>query len=531
MILAVFLISAVALLLGGRAAQLSLAGEGRDLALAFEPRAEQGENPIAARGDIIGAGGRKLAVSLDSSSVIATPYLVEEPGKTARRLSELPGMGGAGQIEQKLAGRDGKGDLRGYSVLARDVEPRVAQKVEEMQIEGITVEPDGERVYPNGDIASQTLGYLGGYGTAYGGVEESYDETLRDGEDVRLTLDAAVQQKLQDQLEKSRKEYKAKSARGLVMRVDDGAVVAAANVPGYDNNNSPETSAELQRNRVITDAYEPGSTFKAFTMAAAFEEGSLKKDESFTVPYSIPVAGHTIHDSLYHETKVMKAAGILKNSSNVGTVKIARDLGGERLRDYLGSFGFGGPTGLDLQGEASGYLPPHDEWSGVSIGNIPIGQGISATPLQIATGYAAIANGGTLVTPNVTPEESPGSHRVISKRTSTIVRGMLEGVVEDRTGVRAARVPGYSVAGKTGTSQKIDSETGTYGDDYVASFIGFAPADDPKYLTLIIINEPQKSFWGSEVAAPAFQEVMDFTLNYFNVPPNRPQNTSGDSGE
>jgi cell division protein FtsI/penicillin-binding protein 2 len=529
LILAVFLIAAIGLLLGGRAAQLSLAGEERGLAL--EPQAEEDANPVATRGDVIGAGGRKLSVSLDSASVIATPYLVKQPGKTARRLAQLPGMGGSGEIEQKLARRDGQGNLRGYSVLARDVRPRVAQKVEEMRIESITVEPDGKRVYTNGDLASQTLGYLGGYGTPYGGIEESYDETLSSGENVRLTLDAAVQQKLQVELGKARKKYKAKRARGLVMRVDDGAVVAAANVPGYDNNNSPEVSAELQRNRVITDAYEPGSTFKAFTMVAALEEGSLRKDESFTVPYSIPLAGHTIHDSLYHETKVMTAAEILKNSSNVGTVKIARDLGGERLHDYLERFGLGQPTGLGLQGEASGYLPPYDKWSGVSIGNIPIGQGLSMTPLQLATGYAAIANGGTLVTPHVTPEEHSDSHRMISEKTSAIVRGMLEGVIEDSNGVQAPRIPGYSVAGKTGTSQKIDPETGTYGDDYVASFVGFAPADDPKYLTLIVVDEPQKSFWGAEVAAPAFREVTDFTLNYFNVPPNRPQNTSGDSGE
>jgi cell division protein FtsI (penicillin-binding protein 3) len=223
-----------------------------------------------------------------------------------------------------------------------------------------------------------------------------------------------------------------------------------------------------------------------------------------------------------HETKVMTTGDVLKESSNVGAIQVAQSLGGQKLDEYIRRFGFGEATGVDLWGEDPGDVPAYEDWSGSSIGNIPMGQGLTVTPLQLASGYAAIANGGRRITPHIREQAAPASPepRVISEETSAIVRGMLQGVVDEGSG-HSARIPGYTVAGKTGTSQKVDPETGIYGDEYVASFIGFAPATDPEYVALIAIDEPEATYWGEVAAAPAFRKVMGFTLGYFNVPPDR----------
>jgi cell division protein FtsI/penicillin-binding protein 2 len=334
-------------------------------------------------------------------------------------------------------------------------------------------------------------------------------------------LDTAVQQELEKALEAAVEENDARSAVGVVMRVEDGAVVALANTPGYDNNDFGEAPLEAQRDRVLTDPYEPGSTFKAFTVASALEEGAVTESSTFVVPDHIEVADRVIHDSRPHETKVMTTGDVLKESSNVGAIQVGQSLGGPRLYEYIRRFGFGEITGVDLFGEDPGSVPAYEDWSGSSIGTIPIGQGLAVTPLQLASGYATIANGGEPVTPHVMQGETPAAAgpRVISEETSAIVRGMLQGVVDEGSG-HFAQIPGYTVAGKTGTSQKVDPETGTYGDAYVASFIGFAPASDPEYVALIAIDEPEATYWGEVAAAPAFREVMGFTLGYFNVPPD-----------
>ena len=306
------------------------------------------------------------------------------------------------------------------------------------------------------------------------------------------------------------------------MRVDDGSILALANTPAYDNNQFGDVPAEDQRDRVLTDPYEPGSTFKAFTVASALEEGAVTPSSKFVVPDHMTVAGHVINDSQPHETEILTPAGVLEHSSNVGATKVAKELGGKELYGYIRAFGFGEPTGVDLWGEDPGLVPAYKEWSGVSIGNIPFGQGFTVTPLQLVSGYATLVNGGRRVTPHVTEQETPQGQgpRVISKRTSAIVRGMLQGVVDDGSG-HFAQISGYSVAGKTGTSQIVDPKTGTYGDQYVASFIGFAPATDPEYVMLVAVDDPQTSYWGEVVAVPAFRQVMEFTLGYFNVPPDR----------
>lgn len=507
------------LVLGGRAAYLSV--------VQFEDfQALAAENGIAEaterRGDIVSADGRELATSLEAATVISAPYQVENPEEAASRLSELLDGPDTREIEESLTKRDG-GGLAGYSVVAEKVDPRTAREVAELDIAGISTEPDAVRKYPHEDLASQLLGYLGDYKSAFGGVESAYDERLSAGGDVKLTVDASIQQQLQTSLDDAVSDYDAEGGVGVVMKVDSGEIVGMANSPAYDNNEYANTPAEKQRNRIVTDPYEPGSTFKAFTVASALEEGSVSPDQSFTVPDSIRVPGVTVHDSHPHPTEDMTPEEILRESSNVGAIKIAQELGGKRLNEYIKSFGFGEGTGVDLAGEAAGSVLPYADWSGASIGNIPIGQGISVTPLQLAAGYSTLANGGFEVEPYVAEQSaSKGTgDRVISGETSDIVRGMLQSVVDDGTG-GYAQIPGYSVAGKTGTSEKIDPETGAYTDKYISSFVGFAPASDPEYLVLIAVDEPQDSMWGEEVAAPAFQEVMSYTLGYAGVAPDRP---------
>jgi cell division protein FtsI (penicillin-binding protein 3) len=518
----------IGVLLAGRAVQMIVADGHRYQAFASEQGAGWSA-PVAgqARGSIVSADGRELATSLQAARVVATPYQIEEPDKAARALAGAIGTGEA-EIEAALSERGADGRLSGYSVVASGVGPETARRIAELGIEGISVVPDTVRVYPEKSLASQLVGHVGEYGDAFGGVEASYDEALKGGEDVDLTLDTAVQQELEQALKATVEKNEAKGAVGLVMRVEDGAIVALANTPGYDNNSFDEAPLEAQRNRVLTDPYEPGSTFKAFTVASAIEEDVVTADSTFVVADHITVADRVIHDSMPHETEVMTTGDVLKKSSNVGAIQIAGELGGAKLEEYIRRFGFGESTGVDVWGEDAGVVPAYEDWSGSTIGNIPMGQGLTVTPLQLAAGYAAIANGGQRITPHVAEQETPTAPgpRVISEETSAIVRGMLQGVVDEGSG-HYAQIPGYTVAGKTGTSQIVDPHTGTYGDEYVASFIGFAPATDPKYVTLIAVDKPERTYWGEIAAAPAFRKVMSFTLSYFNVPPDRASGSAG----
>ena len=523
MVAAVFAMTG--LLLGGRAVHISLTDDENYRAFADEQAG--GGMPVAAptRGSIVSADGRELATSLEVAQVIATPYQIGDPRATANKLSAVLGKEAdttEKKIRASLLRRDANGQLSGYSVVATGIKPETAAKVQALGIEGITTAPDTTRIYPDGTIASQLLGHQGDYGEPFGGVEASYDDTLKRGKDVDLTVDSAVQQELQRALKKAVEKSKAKSAVGVLMRVDDGSIVALANTPDYDNNEFGEVPADDQRDRVLTDPYEPGSTFKAFTVASALEDGAVTPKDKFVVPDHMTVADHVINDSQPHETEVLTPGGVLEHSSNVGATKIAQELGGRKLYGYMRAFGFGKPTGVDLWGEDLGIIPAYKDWSGISIGNIPFGQGFTVTPLQLVSGYATLVNGGRRVTPHVTEQEpSPKQGpRVISTKTSAIVRGMLQGVVDEGSG-HFAQISGYTVAGKTGTSQKVDPKTGTYGNEYVASFVGFAPATDPEYVMLVAVDEPKTSYWGELVAVPAFRQVMEFTLGYFNVPPDR----------
>jgi cell division protein FtsI/penicillin-binding protein 2 len=350
----------------------------------------------------------------------------------------------------------------------------------------------------------------------------------RPGKDLQLALDADLQSKVEDVLAQVGVAWRPKGATAVVMDPRSGEILALANWPRVDANDlggAPEYAAQ---NRAVGFNYEPGSTFKAFTVAGALEDGVVRPDDIFHLPPSITVADRQIKEAHDRGAIDLTTAQILKTSSNVGTVLIGQRLGAKRFDTWVRRFGFGRRTGVELAGEESGQVLRLDQYSGSSMGNLPIGQGESVTPLQLATAYAAIANGGIIRSPRLidrvggAPTPTPRGRRVISARIAAQLRRMLEGVVEaGGTGVAAA-IPGYSLAGKTGTAQKVDPATGTYSKTrFIASFVGFAPARDPKLLVTVMVDEPHGAIYGAQVAAPAFQEIMRFALPYLGIQSDR----------
>jgi cell division protein FtsI (penicillin-binding protein 3) len=304
-----------------------------------------------------------------------------------------------------------------------------------------------------------------------------------------------------------------------------GGILAIANDPGYDANKFPDVSQDRQRNRAVTDTYEPGSTFKIVTISGALETGIVTPTTKFTLPYEIQVADRKIHDAEPRGTQTMTTDEILSRSSNVGVVTIAEALGQTRVNDWIHRFGFGRPTGIDFPGESKGIVLAPEEWSGSTIGNVPIGQGIAVTPVQMIAAYGALANRGVLIEPHLVDRVGdgervqPARRRVVSTQTADQVRHMLREVVEEGSGT-AAQVPGYRIAGKTGTAAKPDGAGGYSTSAYVASFVGFVPAKHPSLVILVTVDEPRGAIWGGVVAAPAFAEVAKFALQYLEIPPD-----------
>ena len=305
-----------------------------------------------------------------------------------------------------------------------------------------------------------------------------------------------------------------------------------AQAPGYDANNSPKVNLDLQRNRAVTDTYEPGSTFKLVTVTGVLSEGLVTPNTTYTLPYSIQVADRVIHDAENRGTETFSVAQILKYSSNVGAITLAEKLGATKLDAWIHRFGFGKPTGIDFPGEVEGQLLPLEEWSGSTIGNVPIGQGIAVTPIQMASVYAAVANDGVWVQPHLVSRVggrvpfTPSKRRIMSTAVDKEIRAMLTQVVEAGTGTAAA-IPGYTVAGKTGTAQKPDGHGGYSGSKYVASFVGMVPASKPRLVVLVMVDEPSAAIWGGSVAAPAFAQIAKFDLQYLEVPPDAADEKTG----
>jgi cell division protein FtsI/penicillin-binding protein 2 len=494
---------------------------------------------LARRGTITDRNGAPLAVSEDAATVFATPYLVEQPVRTAARLAPLIGES-PDEVLKSIADRS-----NGFVYLARKIPGTDGARIRKLKLPGIGVLDDTRRVYPQGALAAQVLGAVGVDNKGLMGLEQELEDELhgsdgeqritrdargdavsveqqandRAGEDLRLTIDAAIQEHTEEVLAGVGEVYSPKGATAIVMDPNRGDVLAMANWPRVDANAVGDAPAWARINRAVGFTYEPGSTFKSMTVAAAIESGAVRPRTVFEVGPQIKVADRTITEA--HGTGGMySVSDILARSSNVGAVKIGLRLGARRFDSWVERFGFGEPTDLPLPGESQGIVPRYEDYSGSSIGNLPLGQGLAVTPMQMMRAYAAVANGGRLIEPRLVMDDDTDDDPevVMSRRTSAQVRTMLQGVLgPDGTGTEAT-VAGYDIGGKTGTAEK--PENGVYSKTrVVASFIGFAPAANPELLVAVIVDEPQFEHAGGVVAAPAFEKIASYALPRLGIAP------------
>ena len=505
----------------------------------------------ANRGTIYDSAGVQLAVGEQAMTVYADPLQIRDATKVAPVVAHILRLDPK-QVYEKLSDR-----THGFVYVERKADATRAARLQRRHIPGLGFYPEETRFYPQHSIAAQVLGYAGVDNHGLSGLELTLDrplagregretlvrdpfghvldsvvsKTARDGSDVSLTIDHNIQAVAEQVLRETVQKWHAKDGSAIVLDPHTGAVLAMAVAPTYDANSFPTVPKDLQRNRAITDTYEPGSTFKLVTVAGALSTGIVTPRDTFTLPYEIQVADRRIHDAEPRGTETMSVATILSKSSNVGAITLARLLGKDRLMSWISRFGFGRPTGIDFPGESQGIVLPADKWSGSTIGNVPIGQGIAVTPMQMASAYAAIANRGLWTQPHVVDRVADGvAKRVVRRRVVTrwIAReltSMLQNVVLDGTGT-LAQIPGYHVAGKTGTAAKPDPHGGYSTSRYVASFVGFAPATRPRVVVLVTVDEPHGAIWGGVVAAPAFKAIMQQTLQYLSTPPDAPGSTT-----
>ena len=499
------------------------------------------------RGTVYDRTGVELALGERATTVYANPKQIVNPRAAAVAVERTLGLE-ADRLYPLLADR-----TRGFVYVERQANPAQAAALQRLKLSGFGFYPEERRSYPQRTVAAQVLGYVGIDGNGLSGLELGFDRDLAGhagketivkdpggrvidvehvrretpGRDVFLTLDHSIQANAEEVLRQTVSKWHAKSASAIVLDPRTGAILAMAVQPGYDANRFPSAPRDLQRNRTVTDTYEPGSTFKLITVAAALSERLVAPSTRFTLPYSLHVADRVIHDAEERGIVNYSVAQILAHSSNIGAIKLAELLGRTRLSEWIKRFGFGRTTGIDYPGESPGIVLPPEKWSGSTIGNVPIGQGIAVTPVQMAAAYAAIANGGVWSRPHLVDHVAGGGRpslyrrRLVSRRIADELMLMLKDVVAEGTGQYAA-MPGYQVAGKTGTAQKPDSRGGYATDRYVASFVGIVPASSPRLVVLVTVDEPQGAIWGGVVAAPAFQQIARFDLQYLEVPPDAP---------
>jgi cell division protein FtsI/penicillin-binding protein 2 len=499
----------------------------------------------AARGTIFDRNGEPLAIGEQAITVYANPQQVDRPRELALAAGKTLGVDPVSVYTQLLD------RSRGFVYVARKADPERARKLERLGFDGLGFYSEEKRTYPQDRVAAQILGFAGTDNRGLEGLERSLEPVLRGrpgsrtivkdplgraldvvatrpetpGRNVRLTIDHQIQANAEAVLEETVRRFGAKGATAIVMDPHTGDVLAMAVAPGLNANRFPTTRADRRRNRAVTDTYEPGSTFKLVTITAALAEGVVTPRTSFRLPPTIRVADRTIHEAHARGTERLTVRQIVEYSSNVGTITIAERLGPGRLADWIHRFGFGRPTGIDFPGESPGLVLPLERWSGSTIGTVPIGHGIAVTPLQMARAYAAIANGGVLVRPRLVervdgrPLEPSRGRRVLPKEVARQMLAMLRGVVLEGTGTEAA-IPGYTVAGKTGTAAKIEP-SGRYSTSrYVASFVGLVPATKPRLVIMVMVDEPHGSIYGGVVAAPAFRQIARFNLQYLDIPPD-----------
>ena len=438
----------------------------------------------------------------------------------------------------------------GFSYIAQKIPLEQAARIERLKLEGIGELPDSRRTYPQGEMAGQVIGSVGTENQGLTGLEMGKESVLsgsdgerrivtdalgdpirletvkesEDGEDIQLTLDPLIQEKTERALAEVGETYTPKGATAIVVEPQSGQILAMANWPPVDPNDLASASNEDLMNRATGFNYEPGSTFKAFTVAAALQEKLVTPSSTFTLAPTIQVADRTIEESHERGTENLSVGEILAHSSNVGAVTIGLKVGSEKFSRWINRFGFGKPTGVQFPAEEQGLVPKLDEYSGSTMGNLPIGQGLSVTPMQMIAGYSAIANGGILKRPQLIERigeeqvREPKGKRVIDAEVAAELREMLEGVLAPGGTASEVSVPGYTLAGKTGTAEV--AENGTYSETkFVSSFIGFAPAQNPKLLAAVIVDQPQGEIYGGSVAAPAFGKIAAYALPYLGVAP------------
>ena len=492
------------------------------------------------RGAILDRNGSELAVSEDAATIIATPYQIDEPAATAAKLAKILDVPEKKLLET-LSDRES-----GFAYIARKVSLPAAEQVEKLRIEGLSTLPDSRRIYPDGALAGQLLGSVGIENEGLTGLEAAFEERLhgadgervltrdalgeeinRDtlaaattGENLQLTIDAPLQAHVEDVLAGIGETYTPKGATAIAMDPRTSEILALANWPPVEPTEIGDAKPAEILNRATGFTYEPGSTFKAFTVAGALEDGTVTPSTSFTLGPTLQVADRTIEESHEGGGGTLTTSDILAQSSNVGAVTIGLEIGAKRYDQWIREFGFGAPTGVAIPGEEQGIVLDVEDYSGSTMGNLPLGQGLSVTPMQMMAAYSAIANGGVMRPPRILASEGkpPEGERVISEKTSAQVREMLEGVLGPGGTASEVSVPGYELAGKTGTAEK--AVDGGYSEtDFVASFVGFAPADDPELLVAVVVDEPRGSYYGGDVAAPAFGEIARFALPYLEIAP------------
>lgn len=515
-----------------------------------------------ARGTIVDRHGKVLAMNMDVPSVFGVPTALESPAKTARTLSPVLHVRPA-ELEKKLR------QDRSFVWLARKLDPEQGHRVEQMPMEGIGTVLEGRRFYPKGPLLAHVLGFAGIDGAGLEGLERRYESHLhgekrvavlqRDalgrivfpkgeaeqnpasGHSLTLTIDEVIQYVAEKELEEAMNKTRAKAGTVIVLDPQTGALLALAISPRFDPNSVAALTPGRWRNRALTDAYEPGSTMKAIVAAAALEEQVMKPGTMvFGENGRMTIANTVIHD--HEKLGWVTFAQVIQKSSNIGAAKTGMALGDQRLYRYLQAFGFGQRTDIDLPGEAVGLLRDPKDWGRRSLASISMGQEIGVTPMQMVSAISVLANGGVLMKPYVVSDvrdaqgqvlkqiEPQVKRRVVSADTARTVTSILEGVVTDGTGTKAA-IPGFRVAGKTGTAQKIDPRTGAYSStQFVGSFVGFVPADHPRLAMIVVIDEPQGEAWGGSVAAPVFRRVGEQVLNYLGVSSNEPVKLAMASG-
>ncbi|NGN66454.1 penicillin-binding protein 2 [Streptomyces sp. A7024] len=524
----------------------------------------------AERGRITDRDGTLLATNVDAYDITADPLLFtpeqsgtkDAPKRAAEKLAPVLGKDAA-ELEKKLAAPKSR-----YVRLARQQTPQTWKHIKKMKekttyLAGVFAEEQAKRVYPNGDLAAGMLGWVNAEGKGGGGVEGTLNKTLsgkdgklvyaqsagrriptagsrevppEPGDDVELTIDRDIQWAAQDALSQQVKKSNAERGYVVVQDTRTGQILALANAPGFDPNDISGSRSDALGNAALTDVYEPGSVNKVISMSAVLEEGAAVPSTHVTVPNTLQRADRVFHDDVDHPTWYLTLNGVLAKSSNIGTILATEQLGDSQpeanqvLHSYLRKFGLGAETGLGLP-ESPGLLAKPKDWNASQQYTIPFGQGLSLNAVQAASVYSTIANGGIRVQPSLirgskgpdghfTESGEPKQRRVVSEKTAKTVSKMLESVVDDEEGTGVlARMPGYRAAGKTGTSNRVDPDTGRY-NGYTASFAGFAPADKPRVTVYCAVQDPKKgSYFGGQVCGPVYKKVMEFALKTLQVPP------------